>query len=61
MRKPEKRYPQVEGKLIENNKGHRVLHSGNEGIVISRNQLSRNSKHTISNIFSASKWNHDTK
>ena len=46
--KPEKRYPQVEGNLIENNKGHGLLYSGTGGIVVARNQISRNSKHAIS-------------
>ena len=46
--KPEKRYPQVEGNLIENNKGHGLLYSGTEGIVVARNQISHNSKHAIS-------------
>ena len=46
--KPEKRYPQVEGNLIENNKGHGLLYSGTKGIIVARNQISHNSKHAIS-------------
>ena len=46
--KSKKQYSQVEGNLIEKDKGHGLLYSGTEGIVVARNQISHNSKHALS-------------
>lgn len=45
---PEKAVAQLESNFIENNRGNGILYDGQEGIVISKNKLSGNSKHGIS-------------
>ena len=45
--RPEKRLPQVENNKITRNRGHGILYSGSDGVVVSRNTISHNNKHGI--------------
>ena len=45
--RPDKRLAQVECNKITNNRGHGILYSGSDGVVISRNTISYNMKHGI--------------
>ena len=45
--KPEKSLAQIESNHVENNRGNGILYEGREGIVISKNRVSGNSKHGI--------------
>lgn len=45
MSKPDKTLAQLESNFVENNRGNGILYDGQEGIVISKNKVSGNSKH----------------
>lgn len=45
--RPEKTLAQLESNFVENNKGNGILYDGQEGIVISKNKITGNSKHGI--------------
>eukprot|EP00111_Clytia_hemisphaerica_P025026 TCONS_00073696-protein len=45
--KPDKTVAQIESNHVENNRGCGILYDGKEGIVISKNRISGNSKHGI--------------
>ena len=47
MSRPDKRLAQVEYNRITNNRGHGILYSGSDGVVLSRNTVSHNMKHGI--------------
>lgn len=45
--RPDKRLAQVEYNKITNNRGHGILYSGSDGVVIARNTISYNLKHGV--------------